>query len=285
MRIAVTGARGRIGRHVAADLRKRGAEVTAIDRVPSPDPYFDPSLTVDLTDYGAVVAGLHGCEAIVHLGANPWPDLDFPSGAERFANNSVGTFNVFQAAAQLSVRRVVWASSETVMGFPFDRVAPVRVPIQEDDPAKPQCAYAISKLALEGVATQMAALHGTTLIGLRLAHVVYPASLGGSDYAGFVPMREDPEARQALLWKYVDVRDVLGILAAALEAPVSGALVVNVAAADTMMDTPTRELVASAFPKCDIHPGIERFGTTVDLSRARTLFGWEPRVSWRQEPV
>ena len=285
LRIAVTGGRGRIGQHVVTDLRGRGAEVTAVDREPSPDPFFDPSITADLTDYGAVVASLYGCEAVVHLGANPWPDLDFPTGADRFANNSVSTFNVFQAAAQLGIRRVVWASSETVMGFPFDRVAPVRVPIREEDPALPRCAYAMSKLALEGVAEHMATLHGITLIGLRLAHVVYPASLGGNDYATFAPMREDASARRALLWKYLDVRDVLGVVAAAIEAPVTGALVVNVAAADTMMDTPTGELVAGAFPDCAVDPGIDRFGTTVDLSRARTALGWEPRVGWRHEPV
>ena len=117
--IAVTGALGNAGRHIVERLEESGYGVVKIDVVPSANPFFEPSRVVDLTNYGDVVANLHGCDAVVHFGSNPWPDTDFFTGATRYLNNAGATFNVFQAACQLGIPRVVFASSETVQGNPF----------------------------------------------------------------------------------------------------------------------------------------------------------------------
>ena len=276
--IAVTGALGRAGAPVCAALEAAGHDVVRIDITPSPNPFFTPSRQVDLTQYGDVVVNLHGCGAVVHFGANPWPDLDFFAGAERYANNTVGTFNVFQAAAQLGIGRVVWASSETVQGFPYKNVAPARLPISESDAPMPQCAYALSKLSCEGLAEQMAALYGTTFVGLRLAHVNHRAA---GDYTHFPGYRENPETRLNTIWKYVDIDDVVSATLAGLSAPLSGAEVFNIAASDTVLDMPTRAIFAKHFPQTVIDDTLGEFATPVDLSKAKALLNWQPRVSWR----
>ncbi len=89
------------------------------------------------------LASLHGADEVVHFGSDPRPDRDFFTGAERYRNNTIATFNVFQAACQLGIRRVVYASSETIQGHPFLAVQPRRIPILETDEPMPQTAYAL----------------------------------------------------------------------------------------------------------------------------------------------
>ncbi|WP_421853572.1 NAD-dependent epimerase/dehydratase family protein [Oricola sp.] len=283
-RIAVTGALGGAGRKIAEHLRGTGHEVVAIDIRPSPNPFFMPSRSVDLSNYGDAVANLHGCDAVVHYGSNPWPDLDFFSGADRFANNTLATFNVFQAAAQLGIERVVWASSETVQGFPYEDCSPLRVPIDEADEPMPRCAYALSKLACELLAREMHKLHDITFIGHRLANILYPDSADGPGYDDLRAYWADPHLRRNTLWKYVDIRDVVSAVQHSLDVDIAGAHVFNIAAADIIMKTPTRELFEAEFPDTLIDDDLGAFQSPVALERARAMIGWAPRHSWRDLP-
>ena len=280
-RIAVTGAAGRSGRVITQHLAARGFDPVRIDRFCPPNPFDDPIVTVDLTRYGDVVAALHGCDAIVHFGANPWPDTSFPEGADRFANNTVATFNVFQAAAQLGIPRVVWASSETVQGFPYEDCAPARIPIIESDAPLPRNGYALSKLASEGLAEHMSALHGTTILGLRLANILYEDPSCDASYARLPEYWAAPELRKNTIWKYIDAFDVADLVETCLTAQVSGAEVFNACAADTLMPTPTRDLFARYFPGVPIAPDLPEFGSPVSIEKAARLLGWVPSRTWQ----
>jgi UDP-glucose 4-epimerase len=105
---------------VVADLAEHGHTVTGIDLVVPPPGVPAPAafLRADLTDYGQAVEVLTGADAVVHLANIPAPGLRTPSVT--FNQNMTMNFNVFQAAAGLGLGRVVWASSETVLGLPFD---------------------------------------------------------------------------------------------------------------------------------------------------------------------
>jgi nucleoside-diphosphate-sugar epimerase len=132
MKICVTGSSGRAGRAVVAELGERGHEVLGADLVPArDDDRSRPAhfLRADLTDYGQAVEVLSGADAVIHLANIPAPGLRTPS--ETFNHNMTMNFNVFQAAAQTGIGRVVWASSETTLGLPFD-VAPRYAPVDED---------------------------------------------------------------------------------------------------------------------------------------------------------
>jgi nucleoside-diphosphate-sugar epimerase len=142
-RICVTGANGLAGRV----MREHGYDVAATDLATTFGE--DDALRTDLTDYGQAVEALRGASAIVHLANIPAPWLTTP--AVTFNANMTMNFNVFQAAAALGVSRVVWASSETTLGLPFD-VPPRYAPVDEDHYPVPTSTYALSKVAAEAIA-------------------------------------------------------------------------------------------------------------------------------------
>ncbi|MGZ8528830.1 MAG: NAD-dependent epimerase/dehydratase family protein, partial [Candidatus Limnocylindrales bacterium] len=127
MRIVVTGGSGKAGRWVVRDLRERGHDVLNVDLIRDGSAH-GLCVVTDLTDPGQAHDVLRGAEAVVHLAAIPAPELR-PEG-ETFRVNLMSTYNVFAAALAAGARRVVWASSETVLGLPFDS-PPLFAPIDE----------------------------------------------------------------------------------------------------------------------------------------------------------
>src|SRR3954470_11296639 len=117
-KICVTGAAGKLGRAVVAGLLEHGHDVVATDARPGPPDLGTQVLLADLTEYGQAAEGLRGAGTVVHLANSPAPGIHTPS--ETFNRNTVMNSNVFLAAAQQQVGRVVWASSETTLGLPFD---------------------------------------------------------------------------------------------------------------------------------------------------------------------
>src|SRR4030095_4511357 len=98
---------------------------------------------------GQTIEALDGAEAVVHLANIPAPGLRPP--AVTFNQNTAMNFNVFQAAVKLGLRRVVWASSETTLGLPFD-TPPRYAPIDEDHFPYPTTTYALSQVVGETLA-------------------------------------------------------------------------------------------------------------------------------------
>src|SRR5204862_2876504 len=135
---------------VVAHLVEHGVAVTNIDVVPVEEPA--PFRRADLVDLGQAYGGLWGAEAIVHVAAIPRPTFDVPEVV--FRTNVMSAFNVLEAAHALGIRRVVIASSVSVIGFPFYErsFAPAYVPIDEAHPLLPQDAYALSKVVGEELA-------------------------------------------------------------------------------------------------------------------------------------
>ena len=209
-RICVTGASGQAGRAVVADLREHGYDVTATDIVVSRADRDWGMLRADLTDYGQAVEALTGAEAVVHLANIPAPGLSTP--AVTFNDNITMNFNVFQAAAALKLSRVVWASSETTLGLPFD-TPPRYAPVDEDHYPVPTTTYALSKVASETIAGHIAEWSGIPFVALRFSNIMAP-----EDYEWFPEFRDDPHARKWNLWGYIDERDVAPSCRLALEA-------------------------------------------------------------------
>lgn len=277
--VCVTGAAGKVGRYTVLELLRHGYEVVATDL--GPRPAFLPGeselayLAADLEDYGDVAEVLAGCEAVVHLANVPAPGLVPP--ARTYARNTTMNANVFLAAAQLGLRRVVWASSETTLGLPFD-TPPRYVPVDEEHYPLPDSTYALSKVVGETTAEHVAAWSGIPFVALRLSNVILPEA-----YADFTSWQDDPQARRWNLWSYIDVRDAATACRLALEADVTGARSYVIANADTVMTTPTAELLDAVFP------GVRRtrpIGGTVSLfsiEKARAELGFEPLHSWRDE--
>jgi nucleoside-diphosphate-sugar epimerase len=270
--IAVTGASGKAGRTVVGDLLDHGYEVRAIDLVGS-DAFDCEQLVADVTDYGQAVEALRGAEAVVHLAAIPAPGLR-PDEAT-FRINTMSTYAVFSAAALHGLGRVVWASSETILGLPFERELPDYAPIDEEHRPLAQSSYALSKVAGEAMAEHFARWSGVAHVGLRFSNIMEP-----HDYERFPSWQDDPQARRWNLWGYVDARDVAQSCRLGLEVDVSGAEAFIVAAADTVMERPSAELMAEVYPDVPLR-AVSGTNTLLSIEKARRVLGYEPVHSWR----
>jgi nucleoside-diphosphate-sugar epimerase len=273
-RIVVTGGAGKAGRAVVRDLLEHGYDVVSVDLARDPNLTDEQQMVADVTDYGEVVDALKGADAVVHLAAIPAPGLK--PDEVTFRVNTTSTYNVFAAAPLLGLRRVVWASSETTLGLPFERERPRYAPIDEEHPPLPEFSYALSKLVSEEMARQFSRWTGIPYVGLRFSNVMEP-----HDYERFPGFWDDAQLRRWNLWGYVDARDVAQSCRLALEADLSGAEVFIVAAADTVMNRPSADLMAEVYPDVELRDGVGEFGTLLSIDKARRLLGYEPAFSWR----
>ena len=279
-RVLVTGGSGKAGRACVRELLEHGYEVINVDAA-SPSEALCPFVAADLTDFGQALEALSGVDArhdqvdaIVHLAAIPAPGRS--TNAVTFRNNILSTYNVFEAARKLAIRNLVWASSETVLGLPFDTPPPY-APLDEDYPARPETAYSLSKSLGEEMARQFCRWDpDLKIIGLRFSNVMEPA-----DYARFPSFDTDPQMRKWNLWGYIDARDAAQAVRKSLEAPLKGAEVFIIANADTVMSRPNAELMAAFYPSVPFTAEVGQNETLLSIGKAQRLLGYEPRYSWR----
>jgi len=277
MRIALTGSSGKLGTVVARELRSAGHDVIGLDVRGERGPGF---VQVDLTDYGQVVDALtavndqhDGFDALVHLAAIPAPGIR--SDIATFHNNMTSTFNVFWAATRLGIHKIVYASSETVLGLPFD-VPPPYIPVDEEYAPRPESVYSLVKTLEERLAVELVRWNpDLSITALRFSNVMVT-----EDYAEF-PFDDDVRTRKWNLWGYIDARDGAQAVESALQTAPAGFDTFIIAAADTVMTRPNAELVAEVFPGVAIHGDLGENTTLLSIDKARRLLGYEPRHSWR----
>ncbi|MCI0574575.1 MAG: NAD(P)-dependent oxidoreductase [Chloroflexi bacterium] len=272
-KIVVTGSSGKAGRAVVRELVEHGYEVLGVDVVPPREP-ISARIRADVTDLGQTFEVLRQADAVVHLAAIPAPGLQ--SDELTFRTNMVSTYNVFSAATSLGLQRIVWASSETTLGLPFEREQPAYAPIDEAHPLFPESSYALSKALSEQMAQQFSRWSGIPIVGLRFSNIMEP-----DDYQRFPTFWTDPRLRKWNLWGYVDARDVAQSCRLGLEVPVEGAEVFIIAAADTVMPQPNRELMSAVFPMVPLRDGTGDYETLLSIAKARRMLGYSPRYSWR----
>jgi nucleoside-diphosphate-sugar epimerase len=282
-RVAVTGAAGKLGRAVVADLAAGGWDLLSLDRV-RPAQTDGEFVTVDLTDYAQVLEVLGGAvdehrtplDAVVHLAAIPAPGIITNSAT--FANNATVSWNVFNAARAAGVTNIVWASSETVLGLPFD-VAPPYVPVDEDYRARPESTYSLVKALEEEMAWHLCRWDpALKMIGLRFSNVMEV-----QDYALFPGYDADPMARKWNLWGYIDARDGAQAVRRALDHEATGLDVFIIANADTVMGRSSAELVAEVYPGVEVRKELGEHETLLSIDKARRVLGYEPAHTWRDQ--
>ena len=287
--VVVTGGSGKAGTAIIRELLAHGYKVMNADVVPPREPLCQ-FYKADLADMGQAVdvvrraAGtidrrrspLGECDAIIHMAGIPAPGL--APDHTTFHNNLMSTYNVFSAATLFGIKRVVWASSETVFGLPLTRTPPVAAPLTEDHPPKPESGYALAKSMCEEMAREMHRWNpATKFVGLRISNI-----LEAADYAAIPDYAADPTLRQWNMWSWVDSRDVAQASRLCLEADVGGADVFTIAAADTIMPQPNRELLARAFPDTPVAADLGPHETLLSIAKARRVLGYAPKHTWRK---
>lgn len=278
MRVAVTGGSGKLGRSVVRRLSEDGHEVTNLDRTGVRGRGFTE---VDLRNYGQVLDVLLGLEdrhsgfdAVVHLAAIPAPG--HAPDAATFENNMQATYNVFQAARRAGIKRIVYASSETVLGLPFD-VDPPYIPVDEEYPARPESTYSLVKHLEEQMAIQLTRWDPElSITGLRFSNVMDP-----EDYEQFPSFDSDATLRKWNLWGYIDGRDGAQAVARALERAKPGFEAFIIANADTVMSRSSASLAAEVFPSVRVVKELGEHETMLSIDKAKRLLGYAPEHSWR----
>jgi nucleoside-diphosphate-sugar epimerase len=285
--IVVTGGSGKVGRACVRDLMDHGYQVTSIDMVPPPGQSNPPKPTdvtfskVDITDFGQVMAALSGIDertgdvtGVVHLGA-----IAAPGQAPNeviFEVNTLSTYYVFEAARQLGIRNIVWASSETVYGIPYPK-GPQYVPVDENI-ERPETAYSLSKLLGEKMAEQFCRWdRRMKIVGLRFSNVMEP-----HDYEHFPGFDRDPDRRRFNLWTYIDARDAAQAIRLSLEAKLTGAHVFGIANSDSVMSQPNEKLLDKVYPKTKRLREIAPNESLISIEKAATVLGYKPRYNWRK---
>jgi nucleoside-diphosphate-sugar epimerase len=277
MRVLVTGGSGKIGRAAIQALRAAGHTAIIWDLAPT----APGALKVDCTDFGQVFGTMSGAdpfgrapEAVVHLAGIPAPGL--APDHVIFHANTASTYNVLSAASRLGIRRVVWASSETMLGLPF-ATPPDFAPVDETHPDRPEWSYALSKAAGELMAEAIARwTPGLSIASLRFSNVYEP-----HDYAQVPQIQARPETRRFNLWSYVDARDAGEACRLAVEADFAGHETMIIAAADTLLDRPSEEMMAESFPSTPLRDGLSGTSALLSSEKARRLIGYQARHSWR----
>lgn len=295
-RALITGVAGFIGSHLAGELLRLGWSVTGVDaRSPASDPAAaenvaelagDPGFRFAGADVAAddLTALCEGAQVVFHLAAIPgvrrsWGDRF----GEYLACNVLGTQRVLEACSAAEVPRLVFASSSSVYGTGGGE------PSRESDPASPLSPYGVSKLAAERLCLAYASRHGaaTSVIALRYFSVYGPRQR--PDMAFSRMMRAALSGRAMSLYGTGEQRRDFTYVSDAVDATVAAATVdaqaeaVNVASGQVVSLPHAREVIArlagTQVPaqRRAAQPGdVET--TTADLSRARDLLGYQPRV-------
>jgi nucleoside-diphosphate-sugar epimerase len=218
-----------------------------------------------------------GVDAVVHLAAIPSPGQT--NSSRQFRTNTMSTYNVLEACRKLRITNVVLASSETLIGIPFDPHPPASLPITEEHERRPESAYSLSKLVGETLADQFCRWDPQAkIISLRFSNVMLPA-----EYANFEGWQEDPMARYWNCWGYIDARDGGQSVSRALESGLKGHHQYLIAAEDTCMRKGNKELVEAAFPGVKYEPTKGENDTLLSIEKAKRELGFAPKYRWQDQ--
>jgi len=274
MKVVITGASGKAGQAALSHFVEQGYDVIATDIAPRPSGYDGTFYRADLTQYGEAADLLTGADAVVHLANIPadriWSDT------HTLNHNLLMNNNVFMAAWKQGLSRVVYASSETTLGLPFDEVR--YVPVDEDHYPLPNSTYSLSKVMTETMAEQVARWSGIPFVGLRLSNIFTVA-----DYQQVPSFWDDPAARRWNLFGYIDARDVAAACERGLLADVTGARSYVIAADDIILRVPSLEALRAIHPEVEVRGEVGEFQTLLANQRAKDELGFAPSHSWRDE--
>ena len=279
--ILVTGGSGKAGRATIKLLLEKNYNVFNVDLVNNPE--LDvPFTKVDLEDFGDAMEvvseiddRINGIDAVIHQAAIPASGLEV--NHKTFKANTLSTYNIFQASKVMKINNIVWASSETVLGLPFDTYPPY-VPVDENYDPRPESSYSLSKVMGEEMARQYCRRNPEMKIfGLRYSNIMEE-----HDYKQFKSFQNDPFLRKWNFWGYIDARDVAQACILAMESKLKGADHFIIAADDTVMEEDNKSLLDKVFPKINIKGDIGKNKTLLSNEKAKSILGFKPEYSWKK---
>ena len=290
-RIVFTGGTGKAGRHVIPYLVDKGHQVLNVDLVPLDHDGVD-NLTADITDSGEIFNAL-SChfnmsefatgngpapvDAVVHFAAIP--RVLIKPDNETFRVNTIGTYNVIEAAVKLGIRKIIIASSETTYGVCFAEGDKDfhQFPLEEDYDIDPMDSYGLSKVINEKTARAFAMRYGADIYALRIGNVIEP-----HEYDMFEGFLKDPLSRKRNAWSYIDARDLGQMVDLAIAKDGLGFEAFN-ATNDTITATiPTAEFLKKYCPQIPITRELGEWEAPLSNRKIRDVLGFKEEHNWRR---
>ncbi|CAN5135829.1 NAD(P)-dependent oxidoreductase [soil metagenome] len=292
MRIFFTGGSGKAGKHVIPYLLKEGHRVMNVDLTTLNYPGVD-NLIADITDSGQIFnamssyagldeletgSGIPRFDAVVHFAAVP--RILLKPDNETFRVNTIGTYNVIEAAVKLGIKKIVIASSETTYGICFSdgKTDPHVLPLEEDYDVDPMDSYGLSKVVNEKTARSFQRRSGYDIYALRIGNVIEP-----NEYAELFPNYfKNPEVRRRNAFCYIDARDLGQIVDLCLKKDGLGFQIFNAGNDQNGAIIPSKELAEQFFPGVPVTRELEENEALFSNRKIRDVLGFKEQHNWQK---
>lgn len=292
MRILFTGGSGKAGKHVIPYLLDQGHHVLNVDLVPLDHPGVH-NLIADITSSGQMFnaltsymgfdelnpgTGVPKFDAVVHFAAVP--RILINPDNETFRVNTIGTYNVIEAAVKLGIEKIIVASSETTYGICFSdgETNPHSLPLEEDYDIDPMDSYGLSKVVNEKTARSFQRRSGFDIYALRIGNVIEP-----HEYETLFPHYfKHPEVRRRNAFCYIDARDLGQIVDLCLKKDGLGFEVFNAGNDDNSATIPSKELAETYFPGVPFTREIGEHEALYSNKKIRDVLGFKEQHNWRR---
>lgn len=288
MNVLVTGAAGNLGSHTCQALQAAGIQFRATDVRGNRSLPFKVVIA-NLLNREVCYSLIEGCDVVVHLGNHP--NEQSTDAQHVFSENCAMNVNVFQAAIELGVRKIVFASSIQVMAgrrrFGDYETVPSRLaylPADGDVPGRPGNHYSLSKTAAEQFLRYMVDYeHVASAIAIRFPGMVRP------EWYSHIRQHTDPNQ----IWKNVNVDEAFAwlsfpdagrLMAAVLKAELPGYRCYFPAHPSPQIDMTPQAMIDRFYKNVPLRKPLDEIACLVDISRITAETGWVPQDDFRKDP-
>ncbi len=289
-KIFVTGGSGKAGKHLIPYLLEKDYSVVNADVVPLMIHGVD-NINLDITDSGQVFNALSGYanipelksgegiksfDAVVHLAAIP--RILVKPDNETFRINTLGTYNIIEAATKLGIKKIIFASSETTYGFCFAQGNPIPkwLPIEEDYETSPTDSYGLSKVLNEQTGKAFQKRTGIDIYALRIGNIVEP-----NEYYRFEEFCKNPSIRLRNLFNYIDARDLAQAIELCVKKDGLGYEVFNVTHNINSVNLTTQEIINQFFPNVKLKRKMDEYESILSNRKIKEVLGFKPIHNWK----
>ena len=289
-KIFVTGGSGKAGKHLIPYLLEKGYSVVNADLVPLVMDGVD-NINLDIADSGQLFNALSSYaniselksgddiksfKAVVHLAAIP--RILLKPDNETFRINTLGTYNVMEAATKLGIKKIIFASSETTYGFCFAKGNPIPkwLPIEEDYETSPTDSYGLSKVLNEQTGKAFQKRTGFDIYALRIGNIIEP-----NEYYRFEEFCKNPSVRLRNLFNYIDARDLAQAIELCIKKDGLGYEVFNVTHNTNSVQLTTEDIINKFYPNVKIRREMEEYESILSSKKIRDVLGFNPVHDWR----